>query len=110
MTPVFANRDTRKQLPAGSRHIVMKHFSKWTCNREQRTKILFREYPAIEEACRMSMGLTRIYSTASDKQVGLTRLARWYGKAEKLNLREFDIRSPDKADFTHLMKQASFIQ
>lgn len=86
---VFPNGDTRKQLLARSRHIVMKHFSKWTTNQEQRAKILFREYPSIEEGYWISMELTRIYNTTSDKQVGLTRLARWYDKVEKLNLKFF---------------------
>ncbi|MDR0538247.1 MAG: hypothetical protein LBH04_09470 [Tannerellaceae bacterium] len=44
-------------------------------NQQQRARILFREYPAIEEAYRVSMALTGIYNTTSDKQVGLTRLA-----------------------------------
>ena len=35
------------------------------------------------------MELTRIYNTTIDKQVGLTRLARWYDKVEKLNLKFF---------------------
>jgi hypothetical protein len=46
---VFENGDTRKQLLARSRHVVMKLFSKWT----YRARMLFREYPAIEEACQV---------------------------------------------------------
>jgi Transposase and inactivated derivatives len=86
---IFENGDTRKQLLARSRLVVMKHFSKWTYNQEKRAEILFREYPAIEEAYRISMELTQIYNTTRDKHVGLTRLARWYEKVEKLNLKFF---------------------
>lgn len=86
---VFENGDTRKQLLARSRHVVMKHFSKWTYSQEKRARILFREYPAIEEAYQVSMELTQIYNTTSDKQIGLTRLAKWYDKVEKLNLKFF---------------------
>ena len=89
MPHVFENGDTRKQLLARSRLVVMKHFSKWTNNQQKRADILFREYPALEEAYRISMELTRIYNTTIDKQVGLTRLARWYDKVEKLNLKFF---------------------
>ncbi|MDL2323474.1 transposase [Bacteroidales bacterium OttesenSCG-928-A17] len=85
----FENGDTRKQLLARSRHIVMKHFSKWTVSQEKRAEILFREYPAIEEAYRVSMELTRIYNTTTDWNIGLTRLAHWYNKVEKLNLKFF---------------------
>lgn len=86
---IFENGDTRKQLLARSRHVVMKHFSKWTYSQEKRARILFREYPAIQEAYQVSMELTGIYNTTSDKQIGLTRLARWYDKVEKLNLKFF---------------------
>jgi len=86
---VFENGDTRRQLLARSRHVVMKHFCKWTNNQQKRADILFREYPALEEAYRISMELTRIYNTTIDKQIGLTRLARWYDKVEKLNLKFF---------------------
>ena len=85
----FKNGDTRRQLLARSRHIVMKHFSKWTYSQQERAEILFREYPALEEAYEISMELTKIYNTTSDKQIGLTRLARWYDKVEKLNLKFF---------------------
>jgi transposase len=85
----FENGDTRKQLLARSRHIVMKHFSKWTATQSIRAEILFREYPAIEEAYRISMELTQIYNTTIDPKTGLTRLARWYNKVEKLNLKFF---------------------
>ncbi len=86
---VFENGNPRKQLLARSRHIVMKHFSKWTANQAQRAQILFREYPAIEEAYRISMELTQIYNTTTDRGIGLTRLAHWYNKVEKLNLKFF---------------------
>lgn len=38
----FENGDTRRQLLARSRHIVMKHFSKWTDSQKRRAEILFR--------------------------------------------------------------------
>ena len=86
---VFENGDTRRQLLARSRHIVMKHFSKWTYIQQKRSKILFREYPALYEAYLVSMELTQIYNTTTNKQIGLTRLAHWYNKVEKLNLKFF---------------------
>lgn len=86
---VFENGDTRRQLLARSRHIVMKHFSRWTLSQQERAEILFREYPAIEEAYKISMELTQIYNTTTERIVGITRLARWYDKVEKLNLKFF---------------------
>lgn len=85
----FSNGDTRRQLLARSRHIVMKHFSKWTDTQKRRAEILFEQYPAIKEAYEVSMELTKIYNQKIDKNVALTKLARWYDKVEKLNLKYF---------------------
>ena len=87
---VFSNGDTRRQLLARSRHIVMKHFSKWTDSQKRRAEILFREYPAIEEAYRVSIKLTDIFNTRCRKEVALTKLARWYEEVERLNCKYFN--------------------
>lgn len=88
----FENGDTRRQLLARSRHIVMKHFSKWTESQKTRAEILFREYPAIETAYKVSMRLTQIYNKQKikDKRVALTLLARWYEQVERLNCKFFN--------------------
>lgn len=85
----FKNGDTRRQLLARSRHVIMKHFSKWTDSQRIRAEILFREYPALEEAYEVSMQLTQIYNTTKSKGVGLTKLAHWYNRVERLNLEFF---------------------
>lgn len=85
----FSNGDTRRQLLARSRHIIMKHFSKWTYTQKQRAEILFEQYPAIKEAYDVSMELTRIYNQRISKNVALTKLARWYEQVEQLNLKYF---------------------
>lgn len=87
---VFANGDTRRQLLARSRHIVMKHFSKWTPSQSRRAEILFEQYPAIQEAYGVSMSLTKIFNTRCTKEVALTKLASWYNDVEKLNCKFFN--------------------
>ena len=86
----FENGDTRRQLLARSRHIVMKHFSKWTDSQKRRAEILFREYPAIEEAYSISMKLTQIFNTQCEKNVALTKLSQWYDEVERLNCKFFN--------------------
>ena len=86
----FENGDTRRQLLARSRHIVMKHFSKWTDSQKRRAEILFREYPAIEEAYSISMKLTQIFNTRCEKNVALTKLSQWYDEVERLNCKFFN--------------------
>lgn len=80
----FDNGDTRRQLLARSRHMVMKNRSKWTDSQRERAAILFEHYPAIAEAYEVSMELTSIYNRKDIKNKGLalTLLARWYDKIE----------------------------
>jgi hypothetical protein len=80
----FENGDTRRQLLARSRHIVMKNRSRWTDSQRRRAEILFREYPAIEEAYAVSMELTNIYNQHITPNIALLKLARWYGRVERL--------------------------
>ena len=68
----------------------MKHRSKWTDSQKRRARILFREYPVIEEAYNISMKLTDIFNTKCDKGVALTKLARWYNDVENLNCKFFN--------------------
>lgn len=112
----FDNGDTRKQLLARSRYVVMKHFSKWTDSQRIRAEILFEQYPEIEEAYHISLKLTDIYNNTripkeeNDKikklkgslkadaikqaklklrGVALTKLAHWYEGVRKLNSKFF---------------------
>jgi len=86
----FSNGDTRRQLLARSRHIVMKHHSKWTYSQRDRAEILFEQYPDIEEAYQISTELTNIYNSTNNKGVGLLKLAKWYNKVEQLNSKFFN--------------------
>lgn len=85
----FKNGDTRKQLLARSRHIVLKNRSKWTLSQEQRAEILFREYPDLEQAYEISMELTNIYNQRISPALAMTKLNRWYNKVESLNMKFF---------------------
>ncbi len=85
----FENGDTRRQLLARSRHIVMKNRSRWTDSQRRRAQILFREYPAIEESYNVSMEPTNIYNQNITPGVALLKLATWYDRVERLNLKFF---------------------
>jgi len=85
----FRNGDTRRQLLARSRHIVMKHFTKWTSSQQIRAEILFEQYPDIKEAYDLSMELTAIYNQKINKASAITKLARWYDKVERLDIKFF---------------------
>lgn len=88
----FRNGDTRRQLLARSRHVVMKNHSKWNPSQKERAEILFEQYPALKEAYEVSMELTRIYNREdiTDKRIALTLLARWYEKVESMGCKFFN--------------------
>lgn len=87
----FPNGDTRRQLLARSRHIVMMHHSKWTESQRKRAKILFEYYPDIEQAYKVSTSLTDIYNQKiSEKGIALKKLAVWYQSVENLGCKFFN--------------------
>lgn len=85
----FSNGDTRRQLLARSRYLLLKNSSKWTVSQQKRAEILFEQYPDIKEAYAVSQQLTRIYNQDIKKEMALTKLAQWYNSVEKLNLKFF---------------------
>jgi transposase len=87
---VFYNGDTRRQLLARSRHVILKNRSKWNDSQRKRAEILFEEYPDIEQAYEISMELTDIYNKTTNKAIALTKLAHWYNKVETLALKYFN--------------------
>lgn len=64
----FYNGDTRRQLLARSRYVLLKDQSKWTPSQRQRAEILFREYPDIAYGYRLSQELRMIYNYRPPKQ------------------------------------------
>jgi len=87
----FRNGDTRRQLLARSRYVLMKNYTKWTEEQELRATILFEEYPDIAAAYEMSMRLTALYNKHSEKAAARLNLARWCNDLEKLGTKHFNI-------------------
>lgn len=87
----FRNGDTRRQLLARSRYVLMKNYTKWTEEQELMATILFEEYPDIAAAYNMSMQLTALYNKHSEKAAARLNLARWCNDLEKLGTKHFNI-------------------
>lgn len=86
---VFENGDTPKQLLARSRYLLFKGPDKWTDSQKARAKILFKEYPKIQQAYNLSNQLKVIYNSSIEKAVAITKLARWYDTVEKSDFKSF---------------------
>lgn len=83
------NGDSRKQLLARSRYLLFKRKENWTSSQHHRAEILFRLYPALEQAYELCQQLGYIYRV-KEKGVAYTKLARWYNEVEKAGFKSFN--------------------
>jgi len=89
-TPIeFDNGDTAKHLLIRSRYLLTRDITKWTTNQKQRTDILFQQYPSLKQAYSLSQQLRTIYNSTTVKEVGYTKLARWYNDVQNTGLKQF---------------------
>ena len=88
---VFANGDTKKQLLARSRYLLFKSPDKWTEKQKVRAKILFAQYPDLEQAHSLSHSLRMIMSRKLTKDEARLSLARWYAQVEEAGFYSFNV-------------------
>jgi len=86
----YENGDTEKQLLARSRYLLFKTNKKWTDSQKIRAEILFRQYPEIHKAYKLSMMFRNIYETAKDKRHAKILLNNWYDKIKSSKLKSFN--------------------
>ena len=85
----MANGETLPQIMARSRHVILKHESKWNGQQKARAAILFDKFPPLRQAYRLSMKLTEIFNRKSTPDQARLNLARWYDEVEKFGHNEF---------------------
>lgn len=84
------NGETMPQIMARSRHIILKHRSKWNEQQKARAKILFEKFPDLEQAYGLFLKLVEIFNRKDHPDVARLNLARWYNRVEALNNNEFN--------------------
>lgn len=87
---ILENGDTLKQLLARSRHLLFKSQEKWTPKQAHRAEILFKRYPDLESAYKLSRDLAHVYNNSKSKGIAFTKLAQWYDKVEKSGFKSFN--------------------
>lgn len=87
---IMANGETLPQIMARSRHIILKHKSKWNGQQTARAAILFRQFPDLEKAYSLYLDLVDIFNKKSAPDEARLNLARWYNHVDKLDNREFN--------------------
>ena len=78
------NGETKPQVLARSRHIILMHKSKWNEQQKARASVLFRLFPKLEKAYNIYLELVDIFNKKSIPGVARLHLARWYNKVENL--------------------------
>lgn len=78
----MANGETKPQIMARSRHILLMHKSKWNDQQKARAEILFQMFPDLEKAYNLYLDLVNIYNKNSKPGVARLNLARWYNNVE----------------------------
>ncbi len=76
------NGETKPQIMARSRHIILMHKTKWNAQQQARAAILFRMFPKLEEAYNIYLELVDIFNKKSKPAEARLNLARWYNKVE----------------------------
>ena len=85
----MVNGETMPQVMAGSRHIILRHESKWNGQQRKRAEVLFECFPKLKEAYGLSMRLTELFNRKSTPAQARLNLARWYNEVEIFGENEF---------------------
>ena len=78
----MANGETKPQVMARSRHILLMHKSKWNDQQKARAAVLFKMFPDLERAYNLYLDLVDIFNRKSRPAAARLILARWYNDVE----------------------------
>ena len=84
------NGETLPQIMARSRHVILKHRSKWNGQQRVRAKILFGKFPDLETAYNLFLKLVDIFNRKSNAPTARLNLARWYNEVSDFGTKEFN--------------------
>lgn len=84
------NGDTLKELLARGRYALFKSPEKWTDSQRRRADMIFRLYPDLKEAYRLSQNLRAIFNKRSTKDSARLNLARWYNSVAQAGFKSFN--------------------
>lgn len=84
------NGETRAELLARSKGLLMMSPEKWTDTQKERAEILFREFPPIKTAFSLTHSLRMIFSQRCTKEQGVVRLHSWYSKVGEFGNKAFN--------------------
>lgn len=86
---IMGNGETMPQIMARSRHIILKHRSKWNGQQIARAKILFEKFPDLEKAYTLYLDMVDIFNKKTAPDAARLNFARWFNEVEKFDNPEF---------------------
>lgn len=86
---LLENGDTTKELLARSRYLLYKTPKELTVNQTKRSEILFKKYPIIEQAYKLTVEFRAIYEYTT-KTIAGERLVQWMNKVKQTAIGEFN--------------------
>jgi transposase len=86
---LLENGDTLKELLARTRYLLYKTPSDWTLNQAKRATILFKHYPVLEQAYKLTLEFRAIYEYSS-KSIAADKLIKWIAKVKASSINEFN--------------------
>ena len=84
------NDETRAELLARSKVLLMMSPDKWTETQKERAEILFREFPDIKTAFSLTHSLRMVFSQRCSKDKGAESLHSWYTKVGEFGNKAFN--------------------
>ena len=78
----MANGETLPQIMSRSRHVILRHESKWNPSQQVRASILFGRFPKLKKAYDLYLRLIDIFNKKSTPSVARLSLAKWYNEVE----------------------------
>ena len=86
---LLENGDTLKELLARTRYLLYKTPNDWTLNQATRATLLFKQYPVLEQAYKLSLEFRAIYECAV-KSIATDRMKKWMAKVKQSKINEFN--------------------
>lgn len=87
---ILSNGHTIKQLLARSRYALYKKPNAWIDSQKERALLLFERFPDLKKAYELTIELSNIFTTTTQKIYGLTRLAKWHEKVRQSGFKSFN--------------------
>ena len=85
----YANGDTKKQLLARSRYLLFSPSSKWTHCQQERSVVLFEQFPELKRAYELTMCFRGMYETSKTREQAQRRFNNWFQKVDDSSFDSF---------------------